>query len=387
MASMAEKAVPKLKLKPRRLKGHDDSTTCCISSRERSNVIVTSGDDGRVCWFDLRCPDVPQLVMDVSVEPVSSICFKSGMEDTIYVSSGKEIKGFDVRLAAAQWKPLESYNYNKEEINKVVCNSKSSFLAAADDNGEVKIIDIRQQCLYKTLRAGHTSICSTVEFLPWRSWEVISGGLDSMLMLWDFSKGRPYKVVDFATFDVSSSIAGRCVNPAFVHAIAVPEVDMLDKLDKICAVARGDGAIDVINIETEMASTKSKSSSNSRKGSHSRSKDGSSSSNTEADKNGKKRLHLDYTLGGHTAAISSLALSMFGERGKFLISGGNDKFVKVWNWSLYLDAGLSEDDNNDILHLNIEVPRKVNWLCTTSADTENLVVCDTSKVVKVYSIA
>jgi len=109
-----------------------------------------------------------------------------------------------------------------------------------------------------------------------------------------------------ATFDVSSGIAGRCVNPAFVHAIAIPEVDMLDKLDKICAVARGDGAIDVINIETEMAATKSKSSSNSRKGSHSRSKDGSSSSNTDADQNGKKRLHLDYTLGGHTAAVSSL---------------------------------------------------------------------------------
>lgn len=105
---------------------------------------------------------------------------------------------------------------------------------------------------------------------------------------------------------MSSGIAGRCVNPAFVHAIAVPEVDMLDKLDKICAAARGDGAIDVINIETEMAATKSKSSSNSRKGSHSRSKDGSSSSNTDADQNGKKRLHLNYTLGGHTAAVSSL---------------------------------------------------------------------------------
>ncbi|KHN48008.1 hypothetical protein glysoja_015478 [Glycine soja] len=207
-----------------------------------------------------------------------------------------------------------------------------------------------------------------------------------MLMLWDFSKGRPYKVVDFATFDVSSGIAGRCVNPAFVHAIAVPEVDMLDKLDKICAVARGDGAIDVINIETEMAATKSKSSSNSRKGSHSRSKDGSSSSNTDADQNGKKRLHLNYTLGGHTAAVSSLAFSLFGERGKFLISGGNDKLVKIWNWSCYPDVGLSDDNNNNILHLNIEVSRKVNWLCTTSADTDNLVVCDTSKVVKVYSI-
>ncbi|WVZ00499.1 hypothetical protein V8G54_026568 [Vigna mungo] len=157
MASMAEKEVPKLKLKPRRLKAHDDSTTCCISSRERSHLLVTSGDDGRVCWFDLRYPDVPQLVMDVSVEPVSSICFKSGMEDTIYAASGKEIKGFDGRLAAAQWKPLESYNYNKEEINKVgvsfivlllsimvtitqvVCNSKSSFLAAADDNVRLQL--------------------------------------------------------------------------------------------------------------------------------------------------------------------------------------------------------------------------------------------------------
>lgn len=55
------------------------------------------------------------------------------------------------------------------------------------------------------------------------------------------------------------------------------------------------------------------------------------------------------------------AFSMFGERGKFLISGGNDKLVKVWNWSLFLEAGLSEDDNNDILHLNIEVPRKVSF--------------------------
>ncbi|XLT01403.1 hypothetical protein HN51_050754, partial [Arachis hypogaea] len=98
--------------------------------------------------FDMRCKDVATLVMDVSVEPVTSLCFKTGTE----------IKCFDVRLATKEWKLLENYNYNKEEINKVVCNLKSSFLAAADDSGEVKIIDIRQPCLYKTLRAGHTSV-------------------------------------------------------------------------------------------------------------------------------------------------------------------------------------------------------------------------------------
>ncbi|KAK7247185.1 hypothetical protein RIF29_42062 [Crotalaria pallida] len=371
--------------KPRRLKGHVDTTSSCIASRHRPRVIVTSGEDGRVCWFDMRCNHVSQLAMDVSTQPISSLSFNSGNEDMIYVSSGKEIRCFDVRLATREWKPLENYNYNKEEINQITCNSKSSFLAAADDGGEVKIIDIRQQCLYKTLRAGHTSICSSVQFLPWRSWEVISGGLDSTLLMWDFSKGRPNKVADFGLIDVSSSMAGQCLNPAFIHAIAVPEVDMLDKLDKVCAVARGDGVINLINIESEMAAIKSKSSLSSRKGSQSRSKDGSSTGNVDPYQNGKKRLHLDYTLGGHTAAVSALAFSTFGERGKFIISGGNDKLVKVWNWSSYPDAG-SSDRNDGILHLNINVPRKVNHLCTIPADTDNLVVCDTSKVVKVYSV-
>lgn len=75
------------------------------------------------------------------------------------------------------------------DLLKVVCNGKSSFLASADDSGDVKvhsivvfdtyrlhkheflwdfsrfdkfartqIIDIGQKCLYKTLRAGHTSV-------------------------------------------------------------------------------------------------------------------------------------------------------------------------------------------------------------------------------------
>lgn len=80
---------------------------------------------------------------------------------------------------------------------------------------------------------------------------------------------------------------------------------MIDKLDKICAVAAG-AVVNVINIEAEIACMKSKGSSNSRKGSQSRPKQGSSTSNTDADQNGRRRLQLDYTLGGHNAAVSSL---------------------------------------------------------------------------------
>ncbi|GJZ09746.1 WD repeat-containing protein 53 [Tanacetum coccineum] len=330
-------------------------------------------------------------ITDLLVKPIESsvsvsqllivVSRVSGNEDILYVSSENEVKVFDVHMLAS-WKPLESYNYNKEEINQISCNSKSSFIAAADDGGDIKIIDIHQKCLYKTLRAAHESICSSVQFLPWRPWEVITGGLDSKLIMWDFSKGRPYKVMDLGKSDPeNNSNAPQCFNPAFVHAIAVPEVDMLDKVGKICVVARGDGVVDVINIESEFKAAKSQGSSKSRKGGQAKS---TKPENQDPDR--RTRLRLDYTSGGHTAAVSCVAFSMFGERGKYIVSGGNDKAVKAWNWSRYFEADQT-CDNNELLHLNIHLSRKVNWLCTTPTDSENLVVCDTSKVVKVYTVA
>ncbi|XP_071726526.1 uncharacterized protein [Rutidosis leptorrhynchoides] len=371
----------------RRLKGHKAITTCCISSRHRPGLIASSDEDGCICVFDMRCKDALFTMNDVSPNPISSLCFDSGNEDIMYVSSENEVKVFDVHMLAS-WKPLNVYNYNKEEINQIACNSKSSFIAAADDGGDIKIIDIRQKCLYKTLRAAHESICSSVQFLPWRPWEVITGGLDSKLIMWDFSKGRPFKVMDLGKYDPDSgSSSAQCFNPAFVHAIAVPGADMLDKVDKICVVARGDGVVDVINIESEFKAAKSNSSSKSRKGGQSRSNGNVPSPNSEnQDQNRRTRLHLDYSYGGHTSAVSCVAFSMFGEKGRYIISGGNDKSVKAWNWSRFFEADQT-CDSSDFLHLNINLSRKVNWLCTTPTDSENLVVCDTSKVVKVYTVA
>ncbi|KAL6546478.1 hypothetical protein OROMI_022199 [Orobanche minor] len=73
--------------------------------------------DGLVCWFDLRCKDM-LFNMDVgNGNPVSSISFKPGNEDIIYVSAGNEVNCFDLHMTAS-WKQLQNYNYNKDEINQ-----------------------------------------------------------------------------------------------------------------------------------------------------------------------------------------------------------------------------------------------------------------------------
>ncbi|KAL9257760.1 WD repeat-containing protein [Drosera capensis] len=348
-------------LRARRLRGHQAAATCCIPSRLTPTLVATAGEDGRVCFFDLRCKDV-QLVIELGNDhPVSSLCYNQDNESVIYVSAGAQVKCFDVHKATS-WKPLETYSHNKDEINQVVCNSRSSYIAAADDNGDIKIIDIREHCPYKTLRT------------------VISGGLDSKLVMWDFSRGRPYHALDFG-INASRGGVPQCYNPAFVHAIAVPEIDMLDRVKKMCAVARGDGVISVVDIESEISCGKLKKMPEPRKGSRTRPK----ASLIDAGQETATMLHLDYSLGGHTAAASSVTFSLFGERGKLIVSGGNDQAVKVWDWRRYLeDAQISGET---VVPFSVNLQKKVNWLCTTPSVSENLVVCDTSKVVYSRKVA
>nr|XP_034594526.1 WD repeat-containing protein 53-like [Setaria viridis] len=360
--------------KPWRLRGHKKgAVTCCVASSARPG-------DGYLCWFDLRTKDVI-LTIEAANKPVSSICFKPRNEDFVYASAGNEILSFDVRMGP-QPKPLETYNYNRDEINQIAVSSKG-FLAAADDSGDVKIVNTIQKCLYKRLREP-TQICSSVQFIPWRPWTAITGGLDSKLAAWDFSQGRTLFSIDYGSPELqngsSSGSAGQCFNPAFVHSLAVSEEGILGGLYKVCAVARGDGAVDVVNLEYELAPAKSKgppwaaTSTMSSK----RTEVGDGSSNQSQ----VKRIHLDYTMGGHTAAVSCVTFSAFGEKGKFLVSGGNDASVKIWDWSKGFS---SETNSNAELVLDIDVKKKVNWLCTTPTDSDNLIVCDTSKVVKVYN--
>ena len=118
--------------------------------------------------------------------------------------------------------PVHTYNYNEEEINQIVLNEKESHLAACDDAGHVRVISTHDRRLYKTLRK-HTNICSTVTFRPKRPWDLISGGLDSMLLQWDFSKAKNYCNINMEEIGAQEENTqdSYLVNPPFIHSLSV----------------------------------------------------------------------------------------------------------------------------------------------------------------------
>jgi WD40 repeat protein len=57
-----------------------------------------------------------------------------------------------------------------------------------------------------------------------------------------------------------------------------------------------------------------------------------------------------------TNQLLNSAFSAFGEKGKFLVSGGNDASVKIWDWSKGFS---SETNSNAELLLDVDVKKKV----------------------------
>jgi hypothetical protein len=71
---------------------------------------------------------------------------------------------------------VDTFSFNEEEINQVcryggvlhhpsnqhhrqiVVDEKDRFLAAADDHGDIRVIDLQHRCLYKKFRTLHKNV-------------------------------------------------------------------------------------------------------------------------------------------------------------------------------------------------------------------------------------
>ena len=169
---------------------------------------------------------------------------------------------------------MHRLNLNHEEVNSIAVNVKGTMLAAADDAGQVAVVDLATHSLMRMPRSGHANVASSVTFRDHRLWEVVSGGLDAVAVLWDFASGRQLKRWEFGVLmfllllcqQVLGTIGHRLTgmayagregggenqmfNPPLVHCVATPH-NAEHPFTRLVATARGDGAIAVFDADAD----------------------------------------------------------------------------------------------------------------------------------------
>ncbi|OAD74935.1 hypothetical protein PHYBLDRAFT_144287 [Phycomyces blakesleeanus NRRL 1555(-)] len=204
----------------------------------RAHVVVYYIEDNTCRIWDLRSSRVVKGIQNLN-SPVSSISFAPQSScPYIYLSSGTKVYTFDLRntdMILAE--PAREYNFSADEINAIDVNEKNTFLATADDD-----VDLSTHKIHKSFSKKHNSIAMAVKFRPKKPWQVWSGGLDSKVFQWDFSRGMITE-----TFDMNPSepTAAQMFNPPFVYSLAV------SKDGQIIAAGLGDSTVQLISCNTK----------------------------------------------------------------------------------------------------------------------------------------
>ncbi|GLC47933.1 hypothetical protein PLESTB_000041300 [Pleodorina starrii] len=339
-----------------KLKGHQAAVLCCAPTGSR---IASGAEDGRLLLHDLRSapsaasaaggsttsdnasctsaakplstialtgPDgQPAAVAALAVNPTSP-------ETSIFAAAGSLVHHVDLRAGSV----VQTYGSSREEVNGLCVSGRGVHLAAGDDAGEVQVYDLAAGRLFKSIRNVHRSICSSVAFRAHKPWDLLTGGLDSTVAKYDFSRPKCVDRWDMAALAAGSGApggaaaatsggggGGQLFNPPFVHQVAVPPGDARPTC-QWAAAARGDGAVVVLDADVSSAASGSSgpttplaaaagSRGTGRGGGASRGSIravGSSGGGGGGGGGGPMRpLVLDRDLGGHTMPVCSVAFA------------------------------------------------------------------------------
>lgn len=202
--------------------------TFCLCSTKDNNLL--SGHDS---LLKLWSPKDGSLINEISTPVRGDVTCIVQSEKTLAASVDNAVLFYDWRDLE---NPLHQFSFNREEINEICIHQNGNYLCAGDDSGDIKVIDVENAKVFKTLSRCHTNICSTVKFNPRKPWELVSGGLDCKVVRWDFSRGRPISEVTIQAG--ASQAGGYMVNPPMVHRI-----DVLRNYSIVCGLGNGSVAV------------------------------------------------------------------------------------------------------------------------------------------------
>ncbi|KAM9036177.1 WD repeat-containing protein 53 isoform 1-T5 [Sarcophilus harrisii] len=197
--------------------GHSSPILCLDANKEG---LVASGAEGGdlLTWSQEGIP-LGQIQFQ-GTDDVTCVRFSPTCPNKLYASHGEVISILDVRSFKGS---IDSFHVNEEEINCLSLNETENFLASADDSGTIKIVELENKRVSRSLRK-HSNICSSVAFRPQRPQSLLSCGLDMQVMLWNLQKARPLWTINLQEDEIEETgeqASSQLFNPALVHSLSV----------------------------------------------------------------------------------------------------------------------------------------------------------------------
>ncbi|XP_043115378.1 WD repeat-containing protein 53 [Puntigrus tetrazona] len=268
--------------------GHATPVLCAGVSSESDHVVATGAEAGELTLWSHDGSPVSKLHLSAD-DDVTCVAFSPSTPGVLYASHGRTVSVLDTRNLK---EPVtELADVGEEEINWLCVNESGALLAAADDSGAVRVVDLQLEKVIRTLRK-HDNICSSVTFRPHRPQSVVSAGLDMQVMLWNLPKVRPlwtYGLQDTQAEDAHPQRAGQMFNPPLAHCVDVASCG------NVFACAAEDGFIHLLRVSED------------------------------------SRLRERGTFKAHSQGASQAHFISFLSHPYWLATGGNDGLVALWD--------------------------------------------------------